>query len=248
MTSSSFLKTLLALLALALAGLTAASAQFTTQAIPGGVRIIGYTGTVPANLVIPLQIGGTVLEIGPGHGRWSEWLVARAGLLVLCDVSPNCLDACRSRLAGRGRFRAHLARAADLPADLSGLVDAVWSYDCLVHVGAEECARYLVEIARVLRPGGVAVLHHADRRSGVWRRLMGGWGASAVPAGGEIGESGWRSRVSRSAIRRWARRAGLEVASQESTWIWDSPRGPVRVGVPRFGDCITVLHRADPRA
>ena len=191
--------------------------------------------------------GGTILEIGPGHGRWSQWLVERAGLLVLCDLSPNCLDACRSRLAGKGRFRTHLSHAADLPPDLTGGVDAVWSYDCFVHVGPAECERYLVEIARVLRPGGVAVLHHADRGTGVLERFYGWWRRVVRRESARVGEPGWRSKVSRRAVRRWAASAGLAVERQETTWPWDSPAGRRIIGVPRFGDCITVLRRDGPR-
>jgi SAM-dependent methyltransferase/GT2 family glycosyltransferase len=192
--------------------------------------------------------GGTLLEIGPGHGRWSRWLVERAGLLVLCDVSPNCLDACRGRLAGMGRFRGHLSHAADLPADLTGAVDAVWSYDCFVHIAPAECERYLAEIARVLRPGGVAVIHHADRRTGFLEHVADWWRRAVRRDSDPAGESGWRSKLSRRGIRQQAARAGLVVDRQETTWTWWSPNGPVKVGVPRFGDCITVLRREGPRA
>ena len=187
--------------------------------------------------------GGMLLEIGPGHGRWSESLIEQAGVLVLCDLSPNCLDACRRRLAGRGRLRTHLSQAADLPADLTRAVDAVWSYDCLVHVGREECARYLAEIARVLRAGGVAVLHHADRRTAAADRIAARIRRWWPRGNGATADHGWRSPVSSADIRRWAEQAGLIVERQESLWTWDSPRGPRRIGVPRFGDCITVLRR-----
>jgi SAM-dependent methyltransferase len=187
--------------------------------------------------------GGTVLELGPGHGRWSEALVERAGLLVLCDVSPNCLDACRQRLAGRGRLRTHLSGGSDLPGDLSGAVDAVWSYDCLVHVGPLDFQQYLVEMARVLKPGGIAVLHHANRERGL-RRALGDWlGRAPARGGARDADHGWRSPVSSADVRAWATAAGLTVERQERTWKRWTPQGVQTVGVPRFGDCISVLRK-----
>ena len=193
----------------------------------------------------PLFAGaGTILEIGPGHGRWSDVFIEHAGVLVLCDISPNCLDACRHRLAGRGRLRTHLTDAADLPADLTRAVDAVWSYDCLVHVGPEEFRRYVAEIARVLRPGGAAVLHHADRpQPGLMSSVARLLARRRRQAPNAPDDHGWRSDVSRRDVRRWATAAGLVVDRQETTWTWESPAGPVTIGVPRFGDCITVLRR-----
>lgn len=48
-------------------GTNSTASLFVTQAIPGGIRITGYSGTVPSNLVIPLTINGSpVLEIGVG--------------------------------------------------------------------------------------------------------------------------------------------------------------------------------------
>jgi hypothetical protein len=92
--TSSFLKNLVAILALALAGLTAASAQFTTQAIPGGVRITGYTGTVPANLVIPLQIGGTVLEIAAGAFQNQDTITTLTLPTSLTTIGANAFRDC----------------------------------------------------------------------------------------------------------------------------------------------------------
>ena len=220
------------------------------QARDCGVAYDEWKAGLLARYLPLLPGGGTLLEIGPGHGRWSEMLIDHAGRLVLCDISPNCLDACRQRLTGRGRLRTWLSLAADLPGDLTAAVDGVWSYDCFVHVGPDEFARYVGEIARVLRPGGVAVIHHAVRgRGGLLRRVV-GWfrgrrrGIEDLETVEQPGtDHGWRSPVSRADVRRWARAAGLEIVRQESMWTWRSPRGPLRIGVPRFGDCITVLRR-----
>jgi hypothetical protein len=110
-------------------------------------------------------------------------------------------------------------------------------------VGREECARYFAEIGRVLRAGGVAVLHHADRRTGLAERIAKRLRQWWRRGNGVAVDHGWRSPVSSADIRRWAEEAGLMVERQESMWTRDSPCGRRRIGVPRFGDCITVLRR-----
>ena len=49
--------------------------------------------------------GARVLEIGPGGGRWSVELAARARQLVVLDVSEAALASCRERLAALPRCR-----------------------------------------------------------------------------------------------------------------------------------------------
>jgi ubiquinone/menaquinone biosynthesis C-methylase UbiE len=223
--------------------------EWTRQAEACGMPYQEWRQAMLARYVPLMQHGGVILEIGPGHGRWSEPLVEHADLLVLCDISPNCLDACRARLTGMGRIRTHVSRAADLPLDLSGSVDAVWSYDCLVHVAPPEFKQYIAEIARVLKPGGVAVLHHAHR-PGSGRGLTGAVSRAARALKRVVrrtvhydSRTGWRSPVTREDVRTWAASAGLAVERQESMWTHESARGPIRVGVPRLGDCITILRR-----
>jgi SAM-dependent methyltransferase len=173
-----------------------------------------------------LESEGTILEIGPGRGRFSVLLAELAPHLILADIAPNCLDACRRRLAGRVGLRTHVSSGTDLPSDLSCGVDAVWSFDCFVHLDQTIAFAYLAEIWRVLRPGGHAVIHHGDADAPVRRREA-----------GALAE-GWRSPLTASAIAEQARKIGFTIVTQEQEWL-----DPCRVGVPRFGDVISVLHR-----
>ena len=40
---------------------------------------------------------GTILEIAPGFGRFTQYLLPFATRLIGVDLSPKCVEACRSR-------------------------------------------------------------------------------------------------------------------------------------------------------
>jgi SAM-dependent methyltransferase len=169
---------------------------------------------IPASVV--------TLEIGPGGGRWSAELVRRASRLILVDVSERPLELCRERFAGDGRIEYVLSAGSELPGIPSATVDAVWSFDVFVHVSPRDQAGYLSEIARVLKPGGVAVIHHADGRN-----------RGRLPS-----RAGWRSPMSRGLFAALAHGRGLRVECQLDSW---GPGG--RYDLAAFADAITVLRR-----
>jgi ubiquinone/menaquinone biosynthesis C-methylase UbiE len=112
-----------------------------------------------------IPAGAVALEIEPGAGRWSQALAARASRLVLADVSERPLELCRERFNGDTRIQYVLSSGSDLPGVEDGSVDAVWSFDVFVHVAPRDQAAYIEEIARVLAPGGRAVVHHSEGRN-----------------------------------------------------------------------------------
>jgi ubiquinone/menaquinone biosynthesis C-methylase UbiE len=169
-----------------------------------------------------IPAGGVVLEIGPGAGRWSEVLVSRASLLVLVDVSERPLELCGERLGGDTRIQYILSSGSDLPGVEDGSIEAVWSFDVFVHVAPGDQAAYLEEIARVLAPGGTAVVHHSDGRN-----------RGQLPS-----RSGWRSPMSRGLFAALAAEHGLRVECQFDSW---EPDG--RYDLSAYGDAITVCKR-----
>ena len=70
------------------------------QARVCGVPYEEWKQSLIDHLIVPyLEPGGIALEIAPGHGRWSEAVAARAGRLVLVDLSPSCLAFCQQRFS-----------------------------------------------------------------------------------------------------------------------------------------------------
>jgi SAM-dependent methyltransferase len=102
---------------------------------------------------------GTILELGPGQGRWTHFLRDHGDRLVGVDVAAHALEFSRARFAGDERVELHLGDGTSLPMVAGGSVDFCFSFDSLVHAEADVLAAYASELARVLAPDGVAFLH-----------------------------------------------------------------------------------------
>jgi len=214
------------------------------QADACGVPYDEWKASVVDWLITPYaKPGSTILELAPGHGRWTEALASLAGRLILVDLSPACIEECQRRFKGRDRLETFVNDGKSLPVGLDCLVDLVWSFDSLVHVAPREIQSYLYEIHRVLRPGGFAVIHHANRSH--WtlplapmRSLGPAWAFlyRHLSIGFEERADGWRSAVSAKLFRTMATRAGLSVLEQLSHW-----GNAGRYGVPRHNDRVTIL-------
>jgi SAM-dependent methyltransferase len=163
-----------------------------------------------------------VLEIGPGGGRWTEPLLARARKYIGVDISASCVEHCRSRFGGNSKATFTVGSGRDLAAAGDGSVDAIWSFDAFVHMNAPEVGAYVEEFVRVLRPGAIAVVHH------------GGVGGA---------DGGWRSTLTDSAFKDLVLRCGLRVERSFDRW---EHAGAVHTLA--FGDRITVIRKPDTSA
>ncbi len=100
-----------------------------------------------------VDLGGDVLEIGPGYGVTTRWLAPRTGSLTAVEVDGTMAADLARELGGEGVDVRH-GDGAELPfAD--GAFDAVVCFTMLHHVPSPELQdRLFAEAARVLRPGG----------------------------------------------------------------------------------------------
>ena len=109
------------------------------------------------DLVTPFCRGRDVLEVGCGTGLIMARVAAVAATAVGVDISPGMLEGARDR--GLDVFE---ASATALPFE-GARFDTVYSFKVLAHV--EDIDAALGEVARVLRPGGHALLEFYNRHS-----------------------------------------------------------------------------------
>lgn len=156
------------------------------------------------------------LEIGPGGGKWTVRLAPRVRTLVAFDVARAMIERTRARCEAERLSNVSfvLGDGHGLTGIPDGSIDLVFSYDVFVHIALEDTVAYIDELARVLTPGGVAVVHHAVAETAAsWDRI-------------ESHNDWYRDRThtlgqyyyhSREGLRRAYARVGFEIVE-----TWDS--------------------------
>lgn len=104
---------------------------------------------------------GTVLEIGAGGGRWSQFFVFRGGRSILVDGTAASEAAIRGHFDVPETAEFIVSTDGKLPTVPDASVDFVWSFDVFVHFDPPLFNSYCREVARVLRSGGRFMLYYA---------------------------------------------------------------------------------------
>lgn len=164
---------------------------------------------------------GVVLELGPGQGRWSRYLRPLAGRLILVDVAEHCVEACRRLFADDDEVSCHLGDGTSLPMVSDGSVDFAFSFDSLVHAEADVLEAYARELARTLKPDGIAFIHHSNmavyrRAAAVARRFPDALRRRLTIHGLLVNLYAWRAEsTSAELFARLCAETGLSCVGQE---------------------------------
>jgi SAM-dependent methyltransferase len=106
-----------------------------------------------------------ILEIGPGYGRWTQFLKNHCQSMIGVDISEKCIEHCKTRFAGDSHIQFHVNDGSSLAAVPDDSIDFVFSFDSLVHAEEKEVGGYVRELAAKLKPDGVGFLHHSNMGS-----------------------------------------------------------------------------------
>jgi SAM-dependent methyltransferase len=163
---------------------------------------------------------GRILEIAPGFGRWTRFLIPACSAYVGIDLAAACVNACRTRFANAAHAQFVQNDGFSLDAVPDGSIDFVFSFDSLVHAEIDVFRAYIPQLLRKLTPAGMAFLHHSNLKG------------FDNPDGAPHHE---RARsVSGREVANLVAQSGGKVVIQE--WItWDGV-GPI--------DCLTTFGRA----
>lgn len=121
--------------------------------VPAGDPTTAVRHTRLISTLRRLSAGSRVLDLGCGHGWFTNAMAVRGYEACGVDMSRSAIDAARQRYPGI-RFET-LGPQGQIPAE-SETFDAVWSSEVIEHVF--DVHAHLAEINRVLKTGGLYIL------------------------------------------------------------------------------------------
>ncbi len=142
----------------------------------GSEEVARVTGAHTADMVaraVDLQSDDTILELGCGAARIGRELVQRCANWTGVDISPNMIKSAARRLEGHDNVRLEVLDRTSLSMIETDSLDKAYSVAVLCHMDKEDLFLYLRELARVLKPGGLAYLETWNLADPVgWERWM----------------------------------------------------------------------------
>ncbi|HLV85896.1 MAG TPA: class I SAM-dependent methyltransferase [Candidatus Sulfotelmatobacter sp.] len=148
------------------------------------------------------------LEIGPGGGRWTQYLSGFRQLYVVDYHSELLQELRRSFHSPSMKFVVN--NGTDFPGVPEHSVDYVISVACFVHLELHLIAAYLKNIAKILKPSGNVFLTYSDK----------------TKIGAQMNPTFTDNTPER--MRKMVLEAGFRIREEDPTVLWNS-------GIIRFG-------------
>lgn len=143
---------------------------------------------------------GDGLEVAPGWGRITEYLIPVSKSLSIVDLNENCISKCVNKFGNKIKGY-YVNDGKSLTSIPDNSLDYIFSFDSFVHIHFDVFSSYINEFSRVMKPGSHAVIHHAF--------FFGGKDNSFENLGG-------RANCDPTKLNEVLKSNGFEVVSQET--------------------------------
>lgn len=141
-----------------------------------------------------------VIELAAGRGRHVRMYEQEAKHIVLVDILQKNIDFCKERFKDNIKIDYYCNNGYNLSDLNDDEYSALFTYDAMVHFEMMDIFKYLNDIHRVLKRGGMALFHHSNNASNYKNAF-----ANAV---------GGRSYMSKDLFAYLSYRAGFDVIEQ----------------------------------
>jgi SAM-dependent methyltransferase len=143
------------------------------------------------------------VEIGPGGGRWTRYLVGFKKLYAV-DYHQELLDELKRNFRRRGNISFVRNNGTDFPGIASGSIDYLFSFGTFVHLEFHLIEAYLAAIRSIVRARANIVIQYSDKTK-VMAQLNQGF-AENTPA----------------RMREAVQAAGFNILEEDTTSLWHS--------------------------
>jgi SAM-dependent methyltransferase len=125
------------------------------------IDVFWRDGTLFRRLFEKLDLTTTV-ELACGHGRHAERITPDCGRLTLMDIHVGNIDFCKNRLSRFTNVEYFVNNGFDFQPLPPASQTAIFCYDAMVHFSPDVVRSYVIDTARVLKQGGLALFHHSN--------------------------------------------------------------------------------------
>lgn len=167
---------------------------------PGSCPPLGY---VRDHFVAPfVDASQTALEIGPGGGRWTQYLLGFKELYVV-DYHSELLAELKKNF-GQPNIKFIKNSGSDFPGVMDRSIDYLFCFGTFVHLELDLIDSYLKNMRRILKPGGNAIIQYSDMTK-VMARSNEGF-----------------SKNTPDQMRQLVAKNGFEILEEDLTTLWHS--------------------------
>lgn len=102
------------------------------------------------------------IEIACGRGRHVPQYVNLANRITLVDVLEKNIEYCKKRFVNNTNIQYYVNNGHDIHDLADNQYSSIFSYDAMVHFEFIDVYEYLKDFYRVLKNGGMALIHHSN--------------------------------------------------------------------------------------